>query len=280
MREEARILYKTQRYDARYSLERLYGHHNLTSDTEPEEMLMTKRSKVIEIYNPEYDGETLYELFGDKCLPDKSIEEKSKETVDTIKEDIENPIQMPETMIYPKSILNLGDKVRIKGQTKVREVYRILPDGRIMLGDKGNIYSESDLELYIEEPFEMKTLNESLPEAQQIIDENFWDLCESMEEKDYPPYLDRPKKIVPTMEEKELKRSLPPPRPKTKHQDFVDKDTREKRMFFKSLGLCIVFILLIPIASLVDFVIWAFEGDPKLISLLKEKTLYKAFPRR
>lgn len=51
-------------------LENVFGIHNLTSDAEGEEMLMVPRSKVIEIYNPEYDGDTLYELFGSKCLPD------------------------------------------------------------------------------------------------------------------------------------------------------------------------------------------------------------------
>ena len=65
-----------------------FGHHNLTSDTEPEEMLMVERKKVQELYarfdkyqqeatmeldKDFYKGEqnALVLLFGDKCLPDK-----------------------------------------------------------------------------------------------------------------------------------------------------------------------------------------------------------------
>lgn len=68
-----------------------FGLHNLTSDTEPEEMLMVRKSEVTELYNIglellESDIEkpsdvilrlsrgirfTLKKLFGDKCLPDK-----------------------------------------------------------------------------------------------------------------------------------------------------------------------------------------------------------------
>ena len=74
-------------YDEGYNdaLRQLYGHHNLTSETEPEEMLMVARSNVIRKYkfadicdkdHPDkkyWDGAkyTLTKLFGDKCLPDK-----------------------------------------------------------------------------------------------------------------------------------------------------------------------------------------------------------------
>ena len=69
--------------------EEIYGERNLTSDAEPEEMLMVERKKVQEYYSEsendslvtditEYDREyalgvcdTLGYLFGDKCLPDK-----------------------------------------------------------------------------------------------------------------------------------------------------------------------------------------------------------------
>lgn len=71
------------------ALEDTFGVHNLTSDTEPEEMLIVERKKVQKLY---YDFKTekdrmhnqhenrmslsgrvamLQELFGDKCLPDK-----------------------------------------------------------------------------------------------------------------------------------------------------------------------------------------------------------------
>ena len=72
--------------DARNLLKALYGHHNLTSDTEPEEMLHCSRDFVIGRYRHltssiawnegdvrAFQAETslLKELFGDKCLPDK-----------------------------------------------------------------------------------------------------------------------------------------------------------------------------------------------------------------
>lgn len=81
-------------YDEGYkdALRQLYGHHNLISDTEPEEMLMVARSNVIRKYkfadicdkdHPDkkyWDGAkyTLTKLFGDKCLPDKEQPPKPK----------------------------------------------------------------------------------------------------------------------------------------------------------------------------------------------------------
>ena len=74
--------YKQALYD-------FFGHHNLTSDTEPEEMLYVERKKVQEVYknskeivSNEVYGSKMYSmhlqimcvlenLFGDKCLPDK-----------------------------------------------------------------------------------------------------------------------------------------------------------------------------------------------------------------
>lgn len=70
-------------------LEHFFGPHNLTSDTDPEEMLMVERKKVQEIYHQvklelgdggcsEYQDDINMEresllktFFGDKCLPDK-----------------------------------------------------------------------------------------------------------------------------------------------------------------------------------------------------------------
>ncbi len=59
------------------TLEYLFGSHNLTSDSEPTELLFVERKKVQEIYQEgltKHDYFTkigvLYELFGDKCLPD------------------------------------------------------------------------------------------------------------------------------------------------------------------------------------------------------------------
>lgn len=73
---------------------KIFGNHNLTSDTEPEEMLMVERKKVIRKYKfanicdkdhsdkKYWEGaeNTLIKLFGDKCLPDKepSVQDEPK----------------------------------------------------------------------------------------------------------------------------------------------------------------------------------------------------------
>ena len=165
------------------ALEYLYGKHNLTSDTEPEEMLMVERKRVIEIYNPEYDGETLYELFGDKCLPDKELSFK----------------------VEPKFKYNLGDLVTYK--SKIKKVISRELDCKgnatyvcsLINGQSPLVFNEIDLEPY---PKENK---ESMEVTAEIVAKNIHNDIVLMEEiKDYPPYLDRPKKIVPTQEEKEL----------------------------------------------------------------------------
>lgn len=55
----------------------LFGHHNLTSDAEGEEMLTVSRKQVQEVYNKyaKYVGfklQPLLELFDSKCLPDEA----------------------------------------------------------------------------------------------------------------------------------------------------------------------------------------------------------------
>ena len=58
-----------------------FGSHNLTSNTEPEEMLTVERSKIQEMFDTgdRSSCATLAALFGDKCLPDK---EESKPKFD------------------------------------------------------------------------------------------------------------------------------------------------------------------------------------------------------
>ena len=92
VREDIRVQYREKSiyswdegFD--YCLRIYFGHHNLTSDTEPEEMLYVERKKVMEYYKDvqqsigEENGDTRIEMegrkyamlyfFGDKCLPDK-----------------------------------------------------------------------------------------------------------------------------------------------------------------------------------------------------------------
>ena len=63
-------------------LQDFFGHHNLTSDTEPEEMLMVSRSEVQEAYKAvvsDMRRSVLFELFGEKCQPNK---EETKQKFD------------------------------------------------------------------------------------------------------------------------------------------------------------------------------------------------------
>ena len=93
IRNDYRIVSKNPRldkYDSVYltALESILGSHNLTSDTEPEEMLMVERKKVQELYarlnkyqeeatmevdKDFYKGEqnALVLLFDDKCIQNK-----------------------------------------------------------------------------------------------------------------------------------------------------------------------------------------------------------------
>lgn len=183
------------------ALEYLYGKHNLTSDTEPEEMLMVERKRVIEIYNPEYDGETLYELFGDKCLPEKEEPKPkfkagdevwygvNKCTINKIEGNTayivynngaswENISQL-RPYIEPNYKFGIGDKVKFRN-SKIKIVRRRFASPydneahysvETLDGQSPINVVESDLEPYTEE----KTMEEV---------------------KDYPPYLDRPKTVV------------------------------------------------------------------------------------
>lgn len=75
VREKIKIAYT--RYDGfEYSvgyndaLNSVFGQHNLTSNTEPEEMLMVERKYIQEMYADGVGTHYLLSLFGDKCLPD------------------------------------------------------------------------------------------------------------------------------------------------------------------------------------------------------------------
>ena len=91
-REEIKRKYKIAENDIDLFIQTLvlddiFGHHNLTSDTEPEEMLMVSKKQVLtelcRAVNLQNDKEedwirageeiefTLTQLFGNKCLPDE-----------------------------------------------------------------------------------------------------------------------------------------------------------------------------------------------------------------
>lgn len=88
-------------------LEELFGHHNLTSDAEGEEMLYCEKSKVqyriqyakegVE-ENPDYYSgyaQAIYDLFGTKCLPDEKVS-------------VSTPLSEPK----PKSVVQILPKAR------------------------------------------------------------------------------------------------------------------------------------------------------------------------
>lgn len=132
-------------------LEMLFGHHNLTSDAEGEEMLTVSRKKVQRRYHMAYKCKhsgllshddvqfwkgwqgALDDLFGSKCLPDELPE-------DNFAKSEPKPAE-------PK--FNLGDIVRFK---YCCTTYRIdgfkMSDG-VMLYQVGEVWAEeSDLEPY------------------------------------------------------------------------------------------------------------------------------------
>ena len=176
-----------------YSTKEMFGLHNLESDTEPEEMLIVERKEIQWRYarnnnvlandpNNELSlhiKALLESLFGDKCLPDKDIS-KMKTT------------EQPE----PK--FKVGDKVKASTINtyviaEVVEVNEIYPQFTYKLKNIPNTwFAEYTLEPY----------NEKTKEPIVSKDDTMDDTKETMEEKDYPPYLDRPKRIVLTEKNK------------------------------------------------------------------------------
>lgn len=88
VKKQYQIAIDSKAYAVEYTLEYLFGHHNLTSDEEGEEMLICEKSKVQRAYNTSreivkaenpdslmYSMHTqimcvLENIFGSKCLPD------------------------------------------------------------------------------------------------------------------------------------------------------------------------------------------------------------------
>lgn len=147
------------------TLEYFFGKHNLTSDAEGEEMLTCERSKVQEQYilnvNALRKGnltdmqteiatkvkDTLYYLFGSKCLPDEPPLKitAAEDCIAMAKEEM--GIKDEPKPAEPK--FNLGDIVRFK---YCCTTYRIdgfkMSDG-VMLYQVGEVWAEeSDLEPY------------------------------------------------------------------------------------------------------------------------------------
>ena len=99
-----------------------FGHHNLTSDAEGEEMLTVPRKKVLYMYDfnedilicdPTHNGAKLLkaklqELFGSKCLPDEACNVASSDVASNVAGSKPKPAE-------PKFNYKVDDKVRVKG---------------------------------------------------------------------------------------------------------------------------------------------------------------------
>ena len=197
-RDKIRIEYRQGLYPIKNILIDLFGHHNLTSDTEPSELLMVERKTITDIYeaneriidNPQWAKgrrdkshhvNSLFEtIFGDKCLP------YQKEWKDTgsgamgitppaykldVRTDTPNTPNSGELKLQvaenePK--FKVGDKVKIKNTKQtgtIKESYSNDAGYRVYFedGDGGwdEEYSADKLEPYTEEkePMEEKELN-------------------------------------------------------------------------------------------------------------------------
>lgn len=141
-------------------LEKLFGEHNLTSDTEEEEMLTVPRKKVEEKWQRAYEQEAKYSraqdssvarlelyynrgilsildtLFGSKCLPDELNEDNFAKSEPKPSE--------------PK--FKMGDELALDKRIVVK-VDEVFADGKYLVYSRiGNIYmvKESDLKPYTE----------------------------------------------------------------------------------------------------------------------------------
>lgn len=136
IREQAKYFYQHTECGS-YSeslLEDLFGEHNLTSDAEPEEMVICTRKDVLDFYqealtliergnrnnylNDKLIGigqkNILYTLFGFKCLPDESASK---------------PASKPASKAEPK--FKVGDKVRLNCAYDDGEVWDKIMHGRV-----------------------------------------------------------------------------------------------------------------------------------------------------
>ena len=174
-REALKRAYKYQCQNIDYNrgfneaLEEVFNRHNLTSDTEPEEILMVERKELIkrhtnalgrakESSNPTetysegyYDGQTaiLEELFGDKCLPDK--EPMKIDAADSLiamaKDEMGITEEQPSVQVELK--FHKGDTVKNKLDGKIYKIHE--GNGFYLLeNEDGTIKDGSVAEQYLE----------------------------------------------------------------------------------------------------------------------------------
>ena len=148
------------------ALELVFSVSNLTTDSEPEEMLMVERNKVQESHNhyqktwdEDHSNEwangicfILEDLFGDKCLPDKELNEANFTKSDSSQSSDSSHNDHPQ----PK--FNLNEIVRVTSNDKFGTVGRIIKvdeedDGFFytLNGVKDWRFVEKNLEPYTEQ---------------------------------------------------------------------------------------------------------------------------------
>ena len=153
------------KYDSVYlsAFENIFGHRNLTSDTEPEEMLHCSRKFVIGRYKHltssiawnegdarAFKAETslLRELFGDKCLSD------TPNTPDSM--------ELKPQMAENKPKFKVGDKVRIILCTHPE--YRNKVGTTTLIDSCGNLYVKVDgLGTLFHAPYALEPYTEEKP---------------------------------------------------------------------------------------------------------------------
>lgn len=180
-RDKVKFDFRQEFYPVRNYLIDIFGFHNLTSDTEPEEVLMVSRKEVQdrvktfsnpnwasneeETYGAQLVIDTLDLLFGDKCLPDKELNE--------------------DNFAKSKPKFSKGDLVRFKDSYykeemcgKVGSIYTIRTNAEYYVEVDNTLYcaKESKLEPYTEE-------KAPIVSAHGTKDEAINDTKETMKEK-------------------------------------------------------------------------------------------------
>lgn len=185
------------------AVENIFGHHNLTSGTEPDEMLFQKRKAIMAHYSRAYQlkndedekwafageeiEEVLYNLFGDKCLPDTpNSSNLSNIGKDALEHRLEPTVQ---ESVQVKPEFKVGDKVRVLENAELVDnrgkIATIVKQGECckgygwVLDISKSVFLESELAPYTEPRKEVKeTQNLSLSDKQNS------ETKDNMEEKE------------------------------------------------------------------------------------------------
>ncbi|MDE6716557.1 MAG: hypothetical protein K2J70_00055 [Muribaculaceae bacterium] len=173
----------------------IFGHHNLTSSTEPEDMLMVERKYIQEMYADGVGTHYLINLFGDKCLPDTPDSSNiSNIGKDELEHRLEQTVQAS-VQVEPKPKFKVGDKVKVSCREKDGTVWDSITDGRIVTISGHHIeptngliiyefkegirdFAEHWLEPYTEEKEPIVSTHDTMDDTKQTMEEKELDLGE------------------------------------------------------------------------------------------------------